>query len=637
MSIKKVHINSEHSDGYGLKPVKMDRLGQVVLIAGKNGCGKTRLLNLVKGMVSVTQQLVQSKQNYSSTKAGLQQNIQQYNNLISSHETQLLSIQDEGTRVNQRNTITQWQTNIAGWERQLEEIELQWSTPNPLEFADGVTTINTVDFIPKKVKLEEYLTRPAHDWKNDAAQIVNVGVDHLDRGTFPLLQLTQNRALFSSLPTSTANQEEKDKFAAEFKRLDELIYSFLDCHLGHDNDGNCTIFGYKLGSSMLSGGQSILLQLCAAIYCQGGSLNNFTIFMDEPENHLHPSAVVDMLDKIRELHPNGQFWIATHSIPLLSHFDPSSIWYVEDGLVRHAGRTPEKVLRSLLGDDERIQKLRDFTSLPAELATNRFAFECLLPPDVVLTDVEDPQTKQLRLMINTLRQEKQSLRLLDFGAGKGRMIANLADQDPEIANTLDYYAFDESDKDNKFCINNIKSSYPDDATSRYHNSIESLRCKCDDNSFDVVVLCNVLHEIPTDKWIGLMKKIHQLLSNDGFLLLVEDCRIPVGELPHKNGFVVLNTLHLKKLFYIGESETKFVAHDARFDDPAQRNRLMAHLIPASYLQNVSIESLRSALEELMGSAITQLTELRRQEPTYLNGTAHAFWSQQLANAVLSLR
>lgn len=48
MTIKKVHINLEHSDGYGLQPVNMERLGQVVLIAGKNGCGKTRLLNLIK-------------------------------------------------------------------------------------------------------------------------------------------------------------------------------------------------------------------------------------------------------------------------------------------------------------------------------------------------------------------------------------------------------------------------------------------------------------------------------------------------------------------------------------------------------------------------------------------------------------
>jgi SAM-dependent methyltransferase len=217
------------------------------------------------------------------------------------------------------------------------------------------------------------------------------------------------------------------------------------------------------------------------------------------------------------------------------------------------------------------------------------------------------------------------------------MIANLADQEPDIATTLDYYAYDEWDNNKDICINNIKASYPGDADARYHNSIESLRCKCDDNSFDVVVLCNVLHEIPTDEWIGLINRIYQLLTKDGFLLLVEDCRIPTGELPHKNGFVVLNTLHLKKLFRIGESEAKFVAHDARLNDPSQRNRLMAHLIPAPYLQNVTAESLRSALEELKDSAITSLKELRLQKPSYLNGLAHSFWSQQLANSVISLR
>jgi hypothetical protein len=114
-----------------------------------------------------------------------------------------------------------------------------------------------------------------------------------------------------------------------------------------------------------------------------GNLENYIIFMDEPENHLHPSAVIDLLDTIKEHNPNGQIWIATHSIPLLSHFDSSFLWFVENNTVKYSGKKPELVLRSLLGDEDRIQKLRDFTSLPSELARNRFTFECLCPPQVV--------------------------------------------------------------------------------------------------------------------------------------------------------------------------------------------------------------------------------------------------------------
>ncbi|WP_374759976.1 AAA family ATPase [Acidithiobacillus thiooxidans] len=63
--------------------------------------------------------------------------------------------------------------------------------------------------------------------------------------------------------------------------------------------------------------------------------------MDEPENHLHPSAVIDLLDAIKEQNPHGQIWIATHSIPLLSHYDEGSIWYVDEGSISFAGRKPE--------------------------------------------------------------------------------------------------------------------------------------------------------------------------------------------------------------------------------------------------------------------------------------------------------
>lgn len=606
MSIKSVDIIEEHSKSAGLKPVKMDRLGQVVLIAGKNGCGKTRLLNLIKNMVGNAQQLLNTKEQFQSQKASFLDNLRRAEINKTASEQQFVAATDEGSKINFKNQMLGWEQNVKNAEEQLRVLEEQNSAPLPLVFANNASTINTVDFVPKIVKIDEYLNKTSHQWKSEAEQIYNVGVDTLNRGTFPMFQLVQNKSIYTTFSSSTASKEEKEKFAEDYLRLNDLIYSFLGCKLGHDNEGNCTIFNYQLGGSMLSEGQSILLQLCAAIFCQGGNLNNFTIFMDEPENHLHPSAVIDMLDKIRELHPSGQFWIATHSIPLLSNFDPSCIWYVEDGLVRNAGRTPEKVLHSLLGDEVKIQKLRDFTSLPAELATNRFAFECLLPPGVVTTDSDDPQTKQLHTQLEVLWNDKKSLRLLDFGAGKGRMIANLADQDPNIAEKLDYYAFDEYESNNEYCIENIRLSYPSDADKRYYNSLEALRCKCDDGSFDVVVLCNVLHEIPTDEWPVLMKNLSQLLKDDGFLLIVEDCRIPIGELPHKNGYVVLNTLHLKKLFNIGENEPKFITHDARIDEPSQRNRLMAHLIPSIYLANVSYASVIIALEELKKSSITNL-------------------------------
>ncbi|MGT2505736.1 hypothetical protein [Cupriavidus basilensis] len=70
--------------------------------------------------------------------------------------------------------------------------------------------------------------------------------------------------------------------------------------------------------------------------------------------------------------------------------------------------------------------------------------------------------------------------------------------------------------------------------------------------------------------------INRALSDNGFLLIVEDQRIPVGEKAHKNGFLVLDTAHLRTLFSIKEADVAaglFTFHDARGD-----GRLKAHLI-----------------------------------------------------------
>src|SRR5687768_9993087 len=48
MRIIELNIPVEKCENYKLKPVKMSRLGQVVVIAGRNGAGKTRCLRLIK-------------------------------------------------------------------------------------------------------------------------------------------------------------------------------------------------------------------------------------------------------------------------------------------------------------------------------------------------------------------------------------------------------------------------------------------------------------------------------------------------------------------------------------------------------------------------------------------------------------
>jgi predicted ATPase len=161
-------------------------------------------------------------------------------------------------------------------------------------------------------------------------------------------------------------------------------------------DANATVFGKPLTDSGLSDGQKVLIQFAVALHAPKGRLDNTVFIMVEPENHLHPSALIEFFDALGEVANNSQFWIATHSVPLLAylaHKEPMSIWYVEDGKVSNAGKKPEQVLSGLLelGNEEQIGNLNAFTSLPAQYAAIRFAAECLLKPLVSEKRRRDPQ------------------------------------------------------------------------------------------------------------------------------------------------------------------------------------------------------------------------------------------------------
>jgi len=218
----------------------------------------------------------------------------------------------------------------------------------------------------------------------------------LPQGTFAKIQVIQDRWFNSTHQHSQASKEEQESAIADYEKLKQIIDVFLNTPIGRTINDEATLFGFPMGQSNLSDGQKILLQFCLAIYSQETALNDLILILDEPENHLHPSVIIETIERIQKCVSNGQVWIATHSIPLLAHFDPSLIWFVENNKIGHAGKIPEKVLKSLLGNEDEVARLQDFISLPSQYAASRYAFESLFEPGAVLTDSNDPQSFQVR-------------------------------------------------------------------------------------------------------------------------------------------------------------------------------------------------------------------------------------------------
>ena len=93
----------------------------------------------------------------------------------------------------------------------------------------------------------------------------------------------------------------------------------------------------------------------------------------------------------------------------------------------------------------------------------------------------------------------------------------------DFCGNLEYVALDKYDQDKANCLKNIERVYGC-SEKKYYNNLTGLLSEHDKGSFDVIVLCNVLHEIDPKDWLSLFNNdISPLLKDDiGFLLHIED-------------------------------------------------------------------------------------------------------------------
>lgn len=603
---------------YDLKPFKMERLGQVVALAGPNGAGKSRVLKLLRSHISGVGD--PRFTNYRDCKASVVRYtaaIEQVKALPNDHPD--------------RTNIPAWEESIIRWKKTIQLYE-------SVDTDHDVETIHLVNFVPKSLDLSDAGSFTANQLREQFDTALHLGLDRMHTAGPAYLQYIQNQWVEVTHQNFPGDESERDRIVERYERLKAIVKSLLKSELTRTIEGATALFGKPLAQASLSDGQKVLLQLAVALHAQSENADQL-LFLDEPENHLHPAALIEVLDRIRTGLPHIQLWIATHSVPLLAHLyalDPSCIWYVQGGSVAFAGKRTEEVLGSLLGSDVERSRLLQFLELPHQIATLTFATQCLTNPSVAPLRSSDSQVSQIASLLWPEKADS-CLRVLDFGAGRGRLLGGLAELDPSIASHIDYVAFDPSSTHKSECEQQIGCVFQT-ANGRWFNSEDGLFSAREKKSFDVVILCNVLHEIPPDEWLhlfGTSGLIQRSLSDKGYLLIVEDLRIPVGELPNHRGYFLLDTAHLRTLFDISDVDIQakhFVSQDARQD-----GRLKAHLISSQLLQRVTAETRKHAIEELGDTAKREMKKVRAEVPASFDaGQRYGLWSQQLANCVLYL-
>lgn len=607
MAVASISIRGPSADELGLPSQELGRLGKYVVLAGKNGSGKSRLLSYVHDAVNSAIQ--RSGGNTDTIRSNLAQYVE-------------AEARGETIDANMRAYMAQWQSHIDS----VEAVRWNGDQSKVIWFVPSAGELSNPDDMPPSTKrqhAEGLVYMPANDWP---------------KVVVPYISTLQDKWREVTHQDWNSDAAVREHAIESYNSLNEAIEAFFGCSLGRDSNSAATLFGRPIATAKLSSGQKVALQLIVALHAQGSVMGPSILLMDEPENHLHPAALVYLLRRIEKMAPESQMWIATHSIPLLAYINstqPTAIWAVSEGKAEYAGKRPAEVIRGLLGDDESISHLVSFMSLPYHLASNNYAYQCLLPPTTLMTSANDPQLSQIRTALDSLSCSG-ALSVLDYGAGKGRLVEALGAEEPSGGRVVDYIAYDPYEADMDSCRAVIASHFGS-ADDRYFNDVERLIATKGEGWADCVVMTNVLHEIPVAEWIALFSAgglLARALKPTGFLLIVEDQQIPVGEMAHQHGFLLMNTNELAKLFVVSQQDRD----DGNFIPYAERDgRLTAHLVGRTLFQRVSRDTRVEAITAIRDLAMTKVSGLRAAEKTYDNGMLHGLWTQQLANATLALQ
>lgn len=564
----------------GFKKLDLRGLGSVVLLAGKNGSGKSRLLKL----------LTQYQKGQDKNQKG---------EYLSDEEKEILDYV---------------QPELMGKDGQKIEIK-EYTKINFLNYSQYDVPLQSPDRFPTYVisKAKENLAK----------------CDFEESALDALLYL---KYLIKHYRYDPDSDEENDLNA-----LNELLEALLGQQLT-SLDGEPSMFGLPLNEMQLSPGQQYLLRMCIALHCNKVK-NNSILLLDEPETHLHPDALLNLIYQLQTRFQLDQIWIATHSVALLSRFNTSDIWHMTEQTAKKLGSKSGPLMESLLGELSQRVQLQDFIGAPVSFACNEFAYECLWEPPTVPYKRGDPQvTTTLKAVLDDpSTQHEEVLQtgttvVVDFGVGQGRFLEGVGMDHREQLSRLDYYAYDKFDTDKETC-QAIMCKYNIDKTRYYNYSdIQALReeLKIKGGATHVLMI-NVLHEIPPKEWPETFATIASFLRNDGKLILVETEELRYGEKPYMDGFLVVQEPAVKLL--LNEIDVRCDHCEHPYE------RVVRYQIPKKMLLNVDSASVDAAVEEIGRISLEKIYQLRRENnrsKQWLLGVQLAFWTHQYANVQLFL-
>lgn len=590
MKLTKLSITDVNSRQTGLKSTDILFKSNFVAIIGKNGSGKTRLLNLIQNSVIRDAKELNKKGDLIEIPKPVQnmgndiefrERIGNLITLIKPDDIKKLPIQNN----NKINSAATFERILNLENESFETNEYKIINESSISFFMELSTRIIIEQI-------KYANKTSGNFKNT--------------------KVYQN---FKSLA---------NKFEA-------LIEKTLEFELDNNNismqpDGSASglrgiwlLNGRKFDYNELSDGERILLSYILILFLQENynysKTKNSIILIDEPESHLHPEAQIKLITGLKDLiGTNGQLIVATHSLSIMSLFNYDQIYLMKDNQIYPPNSSrPEEALNELVGIQNRITYLSNLFHGISSWSFAHFMLNNFKEPEVISnSNKNDPQFKSF---INIL---KSNISFLDFGCGQGRLIKLINENNlVERFNKIDVFEPDPKFQEELKTIPNIKNVYTE------LNKLNS--------EYDLILLSNVLHEISPREIINTIKKLNSILKKNGVFVIIEDLVLRKGEMPNKNGYLVFNPDELKLLFNLNKLPILIESKEEKY-----KNRLMCSVISRSNIGVLNNSNLNKAVTRLKERSLKNAVNLRNGDNCE-EGRNYAFYLQQYMNAELTLK
>lgn len=662
MRFTNIHITENISQTKGIHEIKLNRLSNVVAFIGKNGSGKSRILDLIEDNLFTSLTIPRL---FDDSIFALPKVLEDFKAHVSSFKGHFLSIEKADVlnakiKSNPNNIVLKEELLITNQQlkslithpnnrAQISAFQQQFTNKIlPSLKQNHLRRINNSEIRQLQQAIAETKNDPTLPFENlfeNIANNVNYNeLKSLNRSALKFLSKLPHQLAFDQYDCVANSKKIEDRVSYKrFISLKKLIKDFLNKDLTweqHVSNGSLTesgnnvtfsgvwkINGRNFNYTEFSDGEKSLFAYALLFFLLDQnpklSIKESIILIDEPELHLHPDSEINLIEGIRKaIGEKGQLIIATHSINILSHLNYEEIFMVKENAIKFPTHsTPGESLAELMSLDERVEKLTDFLSSISSWTYANFMAQCFSNPEVIQSSKpNDPQVMALKKTILEQMSKNTNI-LLDFGAGKGRLYEQLK-MDYDFIDRISYNALE--------------------PTLEFHNRLKELgassiykdHADLPENVFDVVVLCNVLHEINIDDWVPSLNKIIKSLKSDGFLIIIEAKCLAKGEKIGKIGYLLLDLEELKELFNLDSvpSEVK---------TSTSENKIVCAVLPKADLKQISLTNLKKCLTTLEINTLNKIEKLRQDEEVQAKsisfGRQSAFLSQQNINARLGLK